>query len=365
MPRDALLSDLLQRSRGDGSIDQLVGSSKEMESLRAMLVRRAPLTYPVLLVGETGTGKEQCARILHQYSDRADARFVPVNAALLGSDLAESTLFGHEEGAFTGATRARLGRIREARDGTLFLDEIDSLPLAMQGKLLRALDHANDALIEVEPVGADLEERKDSRKDKRKGGHAASNTAPDKVGKVISVPVRFVSAMHENPFDSDAYRQDLYFRISTILIEIPALRDRGGDAVELAEFFLKGHNGARPSPIGLHHSAHDALLDYRWPGNVRELERVILLGWLDALSDQRTEVKSDDIKKYLVKERAKFDQVGTLEQQVARYRVAAAEYAMARNPGNATAAARELGMTTGQDLMRMLARERPSAGRPK
>lgn len=210
--------------------------------------RAARLSLPVLLLGETGVGKDVLARFIHRSSPRARAPFVALNCAALGETLAESELFGHEKGAFTGAHRARPGLFEAADGGTVFLDEIGELPLATQAKLLRTLESS-----EVKRLGS---------------------------VKPVRVDVRLVSATNRD-LQRDAaqgrFRQDLYFRVNGIALRIPPLRERRGEIPELARRFLAAASAQAglPLPPVISEAAMRALASYPWPGNVRELRYVM------------------------------------------------------------------------------------------
>jgi DNA-binding NtrC family response regulator len=223
------------------------GSDPGMARIAETVERVAPSNATVLLLGETGTGKEVIARALHQHSTRRDQPFVAVNCAVLKGELLESELFGHEKGAFTGADRARPGRVETARGGTLFLDEIGELPLAVQAKLLRMLQEK-----EYERLGSDRTQRAD---------------------------IRLVAATHRDlpaAIQAGTFREDLYYRLKVISIKIPPLRERTPDILALAEWLLDKHaaESAR-TPPRLSLQVQQALQRYPWPGNVRELSNVM------------------------------------------------------------------------------------------
>ncbi len=231
--------------RGPG--DAILGRSAAIAQLREAVARVAPTDASVLLLGETGTGKELAARAIHHASRRADGPFIAVNCAAIPANLIESEFFGHEKGAFTGATTRRDGRFALADGGTLFLDEIGELPLDLQAKLLRVLQEG-----EFEPVGAARTRRVDVR--------------------VVAATNRDLKAMA----DQGAFREDLYYRLSVFPIQLPALRRRGDDVVLLAEAFAQrfaARMGRQVEPL----TGHDQQLlrRYDWPGNVRELQNVI------------------------------------------------------------------------------------------
>jgi len=209
--------------------------------------RLAQANISVMLLGESGTGKEGLARALHTGSRRAAGRFVAINCAAIPDTLLEAELFGFERGAFTGASRQTLGKIELAQRGTLFLDEIGDLQHPLQAKLLRFLQERV-----IERVGGRQE---------------------------IPVDVRVVSATHQNLTDKIAggqFRQDLYFRLAEVVVDIPPLRDRVGDAVTLAHHFIdRFRNEYGRGHISLSSEALDAIEQHRWPGNVRELENCI------------------------------------------------------------------------------------------
>jgi DNA-binding NtrC family response regulator len=223
------------------------GSDPAMARLAETVERVAPSNATVLLLGETGTGKEVIARALHFHSGRRDEPFVAVNCANLKGELLESELFGHERGAFTGADRARAGRVEAARGGTLFLDEIGELPPGLQAKLLRLLQEK-----EYERLGSD---------------------------RTLRADVRVVAATHRDlahAIRDGGFREDLYYRLKVISLTIPPLRERRADILPLAEWWLDKHAGeAGRQPPRLSHDVHQALLRYAWPGNVRELSNVM------------------------------------------------------------------------------------------
>ncbi len=235
------------RGAAPTGLARLVGTSTAMERLRARVTRVLPTTVPVLIQGETGTGKELLARAIHSGGPRRHGPFVPVNCGALASELIDAELFGHERGAFTGAVGRRLGRAAEADGGTLFLDEIGELPTLLQCKLLRLLQEG-----EVQRVGAD---------------------------RPSAVDVRVVAATNRDLrrlVERGTFRADCYYRLSGVVIEVPPLRDRDADALELADRIAArtACELGRPG-LTLSGEARNALAGHPWPGNVRELENVV------------------------------------------------------------------------------------------
>jgi len=227
----------------DSGTPYVLGESAAMRRVEDLLHRYAPGDLPVLITGETGSGKEVAARLLHQVSPRGAAPFVAVNCAAIPADLLESEIFGHEKGAFTGAQQRHLGYAERAADGTLFLDEIGDMPLHLQAKLLRLIED-----------GSFL----------RVGGEAP-----------VRFRARIVAATHRDLAASGGgagFREDLYFRIAVLPMEMPPLRDRPEDVSRLMDWLLDEATARSGGPIrGFSALAVDAALAYRWPGNVREL----------------------------------------------------------------------------------------------
>jgi transcriptional regulator with GAF, ATPase, and Fis domain len=232
--------------------EEIVGDSPVMRNALERITQVAPLNCSVLLLGETGTGKELFARALHDRSRRRSRALVRVNCAALPPTLMESELFGHEKGAFTGAVGLRQGRFELADGGTIFLDEIGDLPLEMQGKLLRVLQEG-----EFERVGSSRTRRAD---------------------------VRVIAATHHNLQEAVAknqFRADLFYRLSVFPIHVPPLRERREDIPSLVWFFIQRHEremGRRISKIPS--EVMTALTHYDWPGNVRELENIVERGMI-------------------------------------------------------------------------------------
>jgi DNA-binding NtrC family response regulator len=226
---------------------QLIGKSAVMEQVRQMITKVAPTNSTVLVLGETGTGKELVARAVHNQSLRSDMPFVAINCGALPESLIESELFGHRKGSFTGADDHRIGLFEVANGGTLFLDEIGELPKSMQAKLLRVLESG-----EIRRVG--------------------DNTA-------FTVDVRVVCATHrdlEKMVSEGDFREDLMFRVNTFEIHLPALRERSEDIAELARHLIKRFRPKiRPGDEAFTPEALRALETHYWPGNVRELANVI------------------------------------------------------------------------------------------
>ena len=218
-----------------------------MRAIADLVHKVAKLPATVLILGESGTGKELLARLIHRESGRENAPFVPVNLAAIPKELVESTLFGHERGAFTGAHKQKLGKFELAAGGTLFLDEIGDLELEFQAKLLRAIQEE-----EVERVGGSQPIKTDFR-------------------LVVATNVDLEKAVREGRF-----REDLYYRINVIPMKLPPLRERREDLPNLARLFLKRYTLKFHKQIeGITDGALRALKEYPWPGNVRELENLI------------------------------------------------------------------------------------------
>ncbi len=221
----------------------MVGSSDAMQEVFDVVRRVAPTDASVLVTGESGTGKELIARAIHQGSPRSKGPFVAINCAAIPAELLESELFGHVKGSFTGAVRDREGKFELADGGTIFLDEVGELPLELQPKLLRVLQE-----MEVEPVG----------------------------GRPRPVNVRVVAATNrdvESALGEGSLREDLYYRLAVIPIELPPLRERKEDIALLVRHFLARFGGGRSVEIS--DAALQAMADYSWPGNVRELQNAV------------------------------------------------------------------------------------------
>ena len=241
------LSDLeaenrrLTAAQAPNSLAGIISGSKSMHDLCKLVERVAPTDASVLILGETGTGKELVARAIHDLSARSEKPFIAINCAAIPENLLESELFGYEKGAFTGAVARKLGRIEMANGGTLFLDEIGDMPLPLQSKILRFLQE---------------------RSLERVGGHT-----------LIGVDVRVVCATHRpisEMLAAKSFREDLYFRLAEINVNVPPLRSREGDAVLLAHAFLQRF--APDRKLRISDDAVSALSRWNWPGNVRELE---------------------------------------------------------------------------------------------
>ena len=256
-----LRRQLAEAQSGAKSGNDMLGHSASMQELAKTIATVAPSEATVLITGESGTGKELVATALHHQSARAGHPLVVVNCAALSEHLLESELFGHEKGSFTGADKRREGRFVQANGGTLFLDEIGEMPLAVQAKLLRALQQG-----EVQRVGSDVP---------------------------LTVDVRVLAATNRNLADevtAKRFRQDLYFRLNVITLEVPPLRHRRDDIPLLAAHFLqtfaeRNHKSIR----GFAPRALDMLRLYDWPGNVRELENTVERAVILATGDLVTE----------------------------------------------------------------------------
>lgn len=224
----------------------IIGHSPAIQAVRSLIQAVARSGSSVLILGESGTGKELVARALHDLSDRSGASFVPVNCAAIPKELIESELFGHRKGSFTGALTDRTGRFELAHGGSLFLDEIGDLALDMQVKLLRVLQEKS-----IDPIGA---------------------------SKPVQIDARIIAATHrdiEGEIASGHFRQDLFYRLNVLPIEMPPLRDRLEDVPALAEAFARRHAPPGKSPITLEPDLIHALQCYDWPGNIRELSNLI------------------------------------------------------------------------------------------
>jgi len=237
----------LQSLASDSPLDGIVAACEGMLNVCRMIEKIAPTNVTTLLLGESGTGKELLARALHRLSPRAEEKFVAINCAAIPENLLESELFGHEKGAFTGAVKQTFGKVELADGGTLFLDEIGDMPISLQAKLLRFLQ---ERVIE------------------RVGGR-----------KEIAVDVRVICATNQNPTElisRNLFREDLYYRVSEITIDIPPLKDREEGKLILARHLLaKYAKQQNRSLVGFSDDANDAIEAYSWPGNVRELENKI------------------------------------------------------------------------------------------
>lgn len=243
----AEVSRLTRETSGNFRFEDLIGHAGGLKASVATGRKIATSDLPVLITGESGVGKEAFARAIHGESKRAGKPFIAINCGAIPPNLAESTLFGHEKGAFTGAISKAIGKFREAQGGTLFLDEIGELPHDTQVKLLRALQAK-----EIEPVGA---------------------------GKPVAVNVRIISATHRDLttyIKEGRFREDLFYRLNVLPLHLPALRERKSDILPLVNYFterLMAREGVLPCTLEI--DAEQLLINHDWPGNVRELENCI------------------------------------------------------------------------------------------
>jgi DNA-binding NtrC family response regulator len=338
MPTGFRFRDLFRAPEAAGT-DAIIGDSRAAVQLRSELERAARFSAPVLLIGETGTGKELCAKALHDMSGR-HGRFVAVNCALLEGQLAESELFGHTKDAYTGASKPRDGRILEAKDGTFFFDELMSMPAAVQAKLLRATNGVEQALVSVTPLGGEHDARRD-------------------------VDVRVISAVQASIGRDESFRSDLYQRLSWLEITLPPLRTRAGDAALIAtQDFERLAKIKEHHQLNVHNEVYAALRDsgfHHWPGNVRELRKVVFRAWHDAVTLNAKEITLAHLEKArgpAVAGRTVAE--GDLRAEVDRLVVESADNAMRISPGNKSKAARSLGFNTGQELERYAQTHRDS-----
>ena len=230
-----------------GEEERIIGSSPKMQEIYKIVGQIAPSDVTVLLRGESGTGKELFARAIYQHSARSNLPFLPVNCAAIPDTLLESELFGHEKGAFTGASSRRIGKLEQSQRGTIFLDEIGDMTLSTQAKLLRVLQEKSF---------------------ERLGGM-----------ETIKVDIRLIVATNKNleeAISNGKFREDLYYRLNVVSITIPPMRERKEDIPDLASYFLKKFNRElKKGIVGITPSAMEKITSYGWPGNVRQLENVL------------------------------------------------------------------------------------------
>ncbi len=299
------------REQSARATDGLVFGSEKMAQVAQVLNRVGPMDVSVLLIGETGTGKEVLAKALHRLSPRSAQPFIAINCASIPENLLESELFGHEKGAFTGAVKRTHGKFELADNGTLFLDEIGDMPIPLQAKLLRFLQE---------------------RRLERVGGRES-----------ITVNVRLITATNqklEKLIAEGRFREDLYYRINDVRIDLPALREREGDPVLLAQYFLNGFNKSYSKHIsGFTEDGLAALSVHPWPGNVRELENRVKRAVIMAETKRITAQDLDlgDIKVG--------DRDLNLRKEVAKVEKRLAAEALALSDGNISKAAKLLGVS--------------------
>ena len=225
---------------------QLIGASSAIQSAYKKIRIAGQSEFSVLVYGETGTGKELAARVIHDFSCRRKGPFVPIDCAALAPTLIESELFGHAGGAFTGAQGPRIGLLEAGNRGTIFFDEIGEMPLCSQAKLLRCVQEHN-----IRPVGSN---------------------------KSLEIDVRYISATNRNletEVNAGRFRQDLFFRLNVLQIGLPALRNRKEDIPILVKYFFERFSDLQPSMRSVSEGAMRCLMSYSWPGNIRELENAI------------------------------------------------------------------------------------------
>ena len=306
----------------------LIGNGRAMRQLRQEITTVAATDLAVLISGETGTGKELVARTVHAQSARSEQALVQINCAALPESVAESELFGHRKGAFTGAVADRAGKFELAHGGTLFLDEIGELPLSLQAKLLRALQQG-----EIQRVGAD---------------------------EVIRVDVRIIAATNRDlrhEVEAGRFRSDLFHRLHVYPIAVPPLREHREDLAVLAGYFLDmARHKLGIERIDLHPQTFPALAAYDWPGNVRELEHLLLRASLKAMQREpaRVVIRPDDLGLPAASESGKEEDAGvtapsgvlpaSLRDAVDAYQGQLIAAALAASEGNWTQAARQLGV---------------------
>lgn len=248
-------------SSGKLTIDEIISASPSMESVKAIAKKAAQSNIPVLVEGESGVGKEMISRAIQGMSERASKSFVTVNCGALPENLVESILFGHEKGAFTGASEKHLGKFQEANGGTLFLDEVGELTLDMQVKLLRAIQEG-----EIDPVGS---------------------------SKSVKVDFRLVSATNRNLEEEvreGNFREDLYYRLSVLPLTVPPLRQRREDIPELIRHFVAriAAEEGRSNIRGVDRATIEMLCAYDWPGNIRQLENAVFRAVVLSEGDELT-----------------------------------------------------------------------------
>jgi DNA-binding NtrC family response regulator len=255
---DSLQKEVTQKYSFEKSI---IGQSPAIKKVFALLEKAINTNITVTVTGETGTGKELVAKAVHFNSKRRDRPFVAVNVAAIPNELIESELFGHEKGAFTGANFRRVGKFEEAHKGTLFLDEIGEMELTMQTKLLRALQEK-----EINRIGSN---------------------------KIVKTDCRIVVATHKNlreEVKAGRFREDLYYRLYGLIIELPPLRERGKDIIVLAKYFIENFCRENEMPAKtLSPSAQKKLLAYSYPGNIRELKSIVELSVVMSNEDEIAE----------------------------------------------------------------------------
>jgi transcriptional regulator with GAF, ATPase, and Fis domain len=301
----------------------IIGQSKVFLNVLEQVKIVAGSETSVLILGETGTGKEVIAKITHQLSERRNKPFIALNCAALPPNLIESELFGHEKGSFTGAFEKRVGKFEQANGGTIFLDEIGELPLDLQSKFLRVLQER-----EIEPIG----------------------------GTRRAIDVRVIAATNRNleqELANGRFRMDLFYRLNVFPICLPPLRERKEDILLLANYFIEVYANKMNKPVkGLSEAAQNTLLQYKWPGNIRELENIIERSVILAKSEQIHDLSLSSSQKYSDEPATPEAQIKTITENQKEHILAALEKCGWRLHG-ATGAAKMLDINPSTLLSRM------------
>lgn len=314
--------------------DAFVGTSAPMKEVYELIQRVGPTKASVMITGETGTGKELAARAIHNASPRHDQLFVPINCAAIPAEILESELFGYEKGAFTGATKVRIGKFELANEGTLFLDELTEMPIALQAKLLRVLQENT-----IERLGGN---------------------------RVIPLDIRIIAATNNDPREAiqqGKLREDLYYRVNVFAINLPPLRNRKDDIPSLVTHLIVKHNPRHPEDSPPTPEVVTRLQAYSWPGNVRELEnmveRALVLSGNGPLKPKHFPLETDVIPQRVQRaESAVSPTAVTLNQAVEELETRMIEDALARVDGNKAKAAALLDISE-RTLWYKLKKQRP------